>query len=194
MNTEDYVIHNRGIEGVKSRPVFDWFGKPMNGMYFVKSTLAIGPYIPLQLNLVGLAIERTVLRSDPDIGSKLFQYTGHRYLIDNAYRLRDWYRKSGLLEKLPDARRKKDRGNRFPFPVELAYFRFDIVNARTRRRLRNIFDAPEPGPKIRGLHRSLRKSPDADAMIASFYRRVQVRGESPEISVPLGTAVAVDPI
>ena len=42
METEDYMIHSRNIEGIDSCAVTDWFGTPMNGVYFVKSTLPGG--------------------------------------------------------------------------------------------------------------------------------------------------------
>ncbi|MDP7640704.1 MAG: hypothetical protein QGG73_13500 [Candidatus Hydrogenedentes bacterium] len=39
MNSDDYTIHARYIDGIESRVVFDWFGRPMTGMYFVRSAL-----------------------------------------------------------------------------------------------------------------------------------------------------------
>ncbi|MDP7639764.1 MAG: hypothetical protein QGG73_08625 [Candidatus Hydrogenedentes bacterium] len=310
METEDYMIHSRNIEGIDSCAVTDWFGTPMNGVYFVKSTLpggipshgnatspivlipggfdphfgeysnalirdllervgapavyeahfcheeqagflhvrafiedlahictdpsaqpvivglcagtlalfggllaaterspnpsalgalSIGSYIPHQLNLLGRSIRWSARRLVERDSARLRKYAGHNYLFQTGYALTDWYAESNLLESLLRARPNKAEEDRFPIPVEVVYFGRDILNARTRRRLRNLFDAPKAPKKVRGLHRSLRKSPDADSMIASFYQRMRAphqelegRADSSGMAVPLARVVAAE--
>ncbi len=289
MNSDDYIIHTRDIEGVESHAVTDWFGTPMSGLYFVKSTLpgnvpsdnkttcpivllpggfdpkcgeysgtlirdllervgvpavyeahfchekragylhtasvvediahmctdasarpvliglcaatlavfgglvetaersakttalgalTIGSWVPYQYNLLGYFLARSTLKMAKRQGGKVRRYAGHDYLLDNAANLKAWYGESGLYEKLVEARANKAEADKFPFPVEMIYFRIDMINARSRRRLRRLFDAPKPGPKASGIHRSLRKASDADAMIGSFYERMVARAEN----------------
>jgi hypothetical protein len=288
MDSDDYIIHTRDIEGVESEAVTDWFGTPMRGLYFVKSTLpgnvlsddkttcpivllpggfdpkcgeysdslvrdllervgvpavyeahfchekragylhtasvvedvvhmctdasarpvlvglcaatlpvfgglvetadgsakptalgalTIGSWVPSQYNLLGYFIARSTLKMAKRQSGKVRRYAGHGYLLDNGVNLRAWYAESGLHEKLVEARSNKADADRFPFPVEMIYFRIDMINGRSRRRLRRLFDSPKSGPKASGIHRSLRKASDADAMIGSFYERMVARAE-----------------
>jgi hypothetical protein len=65
----------------------------------------------------------------------------------------------------------------------MIYFRRDLIKEGARECMRTLFDAPEGGQKIRGAHRSLCLTPDADTMIASFYERMLAKSIDADESV-----------
>ena len=104
--------------------------------------------------------------------------SGHPYTPGNVDRILDWYKRSRLREAINSVTADGKFNRDFPIPVEMLFWKSDIITRDGAARLRRVFNMPHSNTRMPGRHGSLRRTVMADEAIVAFYKKYAARADA----------------